>query len=478
MHPHLSSAQVMLSALRINERGNLDALRFHLIDRENREAFKGIKEGDWLAVTGHWGQFAAKGALKDVGFNVTSFRRIPAAPHRFADFTGRECRLAGVAKAGGFLRSGEDDSKIEGLTEWPDDLAGRKVEVRGLLQRADSGWQWRNATWSPAGLADMIGRDVTLTGALWSLNGVWWFERKGDEERICLTSAPGPLLTFDSNLYHGTEARVTGRLVRQLRPALDQISLKVDRDLVPQFTVRGARVEHLVPSGREWSYDWIHGQPQPMRDGLPLLVAQIALVPGLMGDETKSQMIRLHNQAAIKHLQRDSSLNATESVAAQMNAPGTEPVLRLICAGILAARNDGRGRQVLRDAVADPAAALFPDAIECLFDFPFLPRTDAGAKPEIAWAEELFVKLTASNQKKQVRGLTAADATIYYTRALAWLPLMPSTRVRQALADYALAPEGSKSDQSSGTLQTKVIQALCLDPAPLATEVLHKFGER
>lgn len=488
--PHLSSAEVILSAIRINNRGNLDALRFHLIDRNNREAYKDVKEGDWIGVTGHWGQFITKGAVKDVGFNVTSFSRIPAAPRRFADFTGRECRFEGLAKAGGVLRSGDDDAKVEGLKEWPDDLVGKKVEVRGLLRNAGSGWRWQNATWSPAELPGMIGSDITLTGVLWSLNGVWWFEREGDEERICLTSAPGSVLTFDTNLYHGTEAKVTGRLVRQLRPSLNQISLKVDRDLVPHFTVRGAKVEHLVPSGREWDYGWIHGEPQLMRDGLPVLVAQTALVPGLLGDETKSQMIRLYNQAAIKYLQRDSSPKATESVAAQMNAPEADPTVRLICAGILAARNDERGRQVLRDAVADPESDLFPDAIECLFEFPFLPRTDGGAKPEIDWAEEAFVKLIASNQTKQVKAdaffhdpdtkptLTAADATIYYTRALAWLPLMPSTRVRQSLADYALARKRRKSDESSGTLPSRVIQALCSDPAPLAAEVLHKFGEQ
>lgn len=55
LHPHFSSAVAVLHVVRINGRGNLDGIRFHLIQREDREALKGTKEGDWLAVTGRWG---------------------------------------------------------------------------------------------------------------------------------------------------------------------------------------------------------------------------------------------------------------------------------------------------------------------------------------------------------------------------------------------------------------------------------------
>lgn len=493
LHPHLSSGQAVISASRINGRGNQDAIHFHLLQPDDRDALKGVREGDWLAVKGRWGQFVLKGSEPDVGFNVLSFAKIPSAPHRCADFSGRVCALSGEAVKGGVLRCGADSVRIDGLDEWPAKVLGKKMEVTGSLQRLGDGWQFQQARWAPMELADLAGQEVSLTGMLGSLNGMWWFEREGEEERICLTSAEGPVLTFDVERYHYTAARVTGRLLRQLRPSLEQISRKVDRDLVPQYVVRGAKVEHLVPpSGRDWLYHWIHGKPQPVRDGIPLLVAEEALVPGLLGDETKAGLCHLYNSTAIAFIQRDPSQKMTDFLAARMSDEGIDPILKLVYASVLAARDDERGRMLLRQAVADPEQPHFADALDCLFRFPFLPGTEGERKPKTAWVEDILLALIAQNQKKCVSPegvftnnkpdylLTPADAVFYFSDAPRWLSLLPSsTRLRLAMTDYALQEIPSKGAEYRSMLQNQVVSALCEDSVPIAAETLRKFaGQR
>jgi hypothetical protein len=486
--PYRSSAEVAMSAVRINSRGNSDELCFHLIGGPDEGESKKLKKGDWLSVKGRWGQCLKAGPSLNIGFNVTEFRRIPAAPHRFKDFADRDCELTGTAVVGGQLKCQEDQAAIDGLAEWPPHLLNKEVVVRGRLHPTGIGWQWQNAQWHAASLAARIGQEVVLTGGLRSMNGVWWFQCKGDEERICLTSAEGRVLTFNSD-HHGGSARVTGRLVRQLRPALDQITSKVDRDLVPQYTVRGARVEQLDPEGGGWSSHWISGKHVPMRDGLPVLEAVRAVFNGYLGGETRAMLMRAHNDDVIDFLQRDGSAKRTAFLAAQMEMPGIDPTLKLLYASLLAARNDERGRQVLRHAVADPAAPLFPDAVYCLFSFPFPPLADKSAKPDVAWAEDIFLNLLGQDQKKLVSGwalssdpaeerlLTPASAVLFYSPALRWLPLMPSARLREALVKFSMASTHAENSDFDGPKpQFEVIQALCADPVPLAPEVLRDWG--
>lgn len=485
--PRRSSAEVVLSGIRINGKGNLDELRFHLIDGPDESASKNLKKGDWLSVKGRWGQCLDAGPQLDIGFKVTDYQRIPKAPHAFKDFADRDCELTGIAIAGGKMKLGAEWAKVEGLGEWPSALLNKKIEVQGRLQKTSTGWQWQNATWNAEALADRIGQEVVLTGTLWSLNGVWWFERKGDEERICLTSAQGPVLEFPN--HHGTPIRVTGRLVRQLRPSLDQISTKVDRDLVPQYTVRDAKVQHLEPKARGWSSRWINGEPVPVRDALPALEPKMAVFSGLMGFETRSVLFRAHNHETIEQIQQDGSAKMTTFLAERMEEPGIDPTLKLLYAELLATRNDERGRQVLRKAVADASSPLFPDAAECFFGFPFLPQTHGGAKPEVAWAEEVFLTLVGNDQKKMVtcealssdpteeRVMTPADAVFYYSRALRWLPMMPSARLRQALVTYSLAlPTTEAFGFTEINPRISVIHALCQDPAPLASKTLQEWA--
>lgn len=486
-NPYRSSAEVAIHAVRINGRGNTDELQFHLIGEPSEQESKQLKKGDWLSVKGRWGQCLKSGSHLTIGFNVTEFQPMPAAPHVFKDFADRDCELIGIAKEGGKMQLRSESAKIEGLGEWPSDLLDKKVEVRGRLQKSGSSWQWQNATWNAESLADRIGQEVTLTGTLWSMNGHWWFERKGDEERICLTSAQGKVLTFGD--HRGIPIRLTGKLVRQMRPSLDQITTKVDRDLVLQYTVRAAKVQPLDTRPKGWNYHWISGRPVPMRDGLPVLEAREAVFNGYLGGETRALLMCSHNAQVIEFLQRDGSTKRSDFLAVQMEAEGIDPTLKLVYAGMLAARNDERGRQVLKQAVGDPASPLFPDAVHCLFTFPFLPVADKSAKPEVAWAEDIFLNLLSQDKKKLVSGwalstdpahdraFTPASAVLFYSPALRWLPLMPSARVRQALVKFSMAPSKAEDSEFDGPKpQFEVIAALCADPAPLAPEVLQDWA--
>ena len=200
-------------------------------------------------------------------------------------------------------------------------------------------------------------------------------------------------------------------------------------------------------------------------------------------------LMRAHNGDVIEFLQRDASSTRTNFLATQMDAPEIDPTLKLLYASLLAARNDERGCQVLRQAVADPASPLFPDAVYCLFTFPFPPLADKSAKPDVTWVEDIFLNLLSQDQKKlvvagalsiepgQEPALSPALAVLFYSPALRWLPLMPSARLRRALVKFSLTPVDAKSTDFNGAdSQLAVIEALCKDPAPLAPEVLQDWA--
>ena len=225
-----------------------------------------------------------------------------------------------------------------------------------------------------------------------------------------------------------------------------------------------------------------------MRDGLPLLEAELAMFNGYMGMETRAMLMRAHNGDVIEFLQRDASPTRTDFLATQMDAPEIDPTLKLLYASLLAARNDERGCQVLRQAVADPASPLFPDAVYCLFTFPFPPVADKSVKPDATWVEDIFLNLLGQDQKKMVvagalsiepgqePALTPALAVLFYSPALRWLPIMPSTRLREALVKFTLTPIEKESAGFDGAnSKFAVIEALCKDPAPLAPELLQDW---
>lgn len=153
---------------------------------------------------------------------------------------------------------------------WPPELAGRQVQVKGLvgeradlpvfrakkgeppmqgipvpegedLEEARKRLVIEEATVNPlrspeqveASLAGQLGKVITLSGVLWSLNGHWWFDHDGVDMHVDgLTSVPGW-----SAEWHGLPVALQGRLDRKRLPRIDQITLKSDRDLAEAYVL-------------------------------------------------------------------------------------------------------------------------------------------------------------------------------------------------------------------------------------------------
>ncbi|MBW2528763.1 MAG: hypothetical protein JRI23_31600 [Deltaproteobacteria bacterium] len=85
-----------------------------------------------------------------------------------------------------------------------------------------------------AALSAQLGKVVTLSGVLWSLNDHWWFQHDGVDIHVeGLTEVHG----WSTGL-HGRPVALQGQLSRKKLPRIDQIPLKPDRDLADAYLLR------------------------------------------------------------------------------------------------------------------------------------------------------------------------------------------------------------------------------------------------
>jgi len=83
-------------------------------------------------------------------------------------------------------------------------------------------------------LQDQLGSTLALRGIAWSLNGHWWFEYRGIDMYVeNMQEMPGWCIDL-----HGRPIEITGLLEEATLPAIDQISLKSDRESKKYFIVR------------------------------------------------------------------------------------------------------------------------------------------------------------------------------------------------------------------------------------------------
>jgi len=230
------------------------------------------------------------------------------------------------------------------------------LEIRGTVRRSDAGLRLERPLWKLLNLADQVDREIDITGHLWSLNGQWWLEYRGT--RLYLVTSAGPVMTFKSN-DHGRSVRVTGTLLNQDRPSLEQISLKTDRDLVGCFVVRGARVSYLE-ADLAWSQRFGPLYPGFFRleDDVPLLLAETSFRRNNFGNETNACLFNERNYEAIGKTLREMSPKVLQILARRMNDPATEKTLRLLYAAMLARANDERGRSYLLKLTNPPYLGL------------------------------------------------------------------------------------------------------------------------
>ena len=121
---------------------------------------------------------------------------------------------------------------------WPKEVEGKKIETWGIYnpEPGRTVFQLVDGEWRLVTLEDQIGRQVKLRGRARSSNGVWWFHYRGVDLYIeDVANLPG---WTDENHWRPMEIR--GRLEKAMLPRLDQVSLKVNRDLKEYFIVKSA----------------------------------------------------------------------------------------------------------------------------------------------------------------------------------------------------------------------------------------------
>ena len=202
------------------------------------------------------------------------------------------------------------------MAEWPAKLLHKHVRVHGTIRGNPGGWRIENATTELTNLADRIGDTVSLEGTFWSLNGHWWFSAAG--ENLYVTDADNRTVTFPSS-SHARAARVTGKLLRQLRPALDQVSLKSDRDLVPTFVVAHAKFEFLeVPITVARRFHRLSDTPPQYEDGVPLLVPEFQFQHSHMDFMTTAWYFLRNNSDTIDTILQDPTPHTLGVLARRM----------------------------------------------------------------------------------------------------------------------------------------------------------------
>jgi hypothetical protein len=460
-----SYGDASILGLRINDRANQEKFEFHLIGNEkdrklSLQAISTLKTGVYYRVRGRLMDARVHGR-KSCSLVVEQIQSIPDAPLTFIDFVDRTTVFEGTAEAGGKFRSATLIAQLEGLNEWPQSVLGKKVFAKGIVRRGKAGWEIERPAWSLIDLADQIGDTVSLDGKLMSLNGCWWFDYR--EERLYVTTAAGPAMEFSSD-EHGRRAQVSGKLVRQLRPALNQISLKHDRDLVPCFVIRGAKVEYPNDAST-WSdrYRSLYSSSFSMRDGVPELLAENSYRRNLLGNETTARLYAERNCEVIRTMLATWTPATADVLATRMNDRILPDPIRLLYATLLARTNDARGRLFLTKVVETRSRESLADALFCLGIFPSIASDKVQIETDVEWAGQLLIAVMtdrkpagiAYRRSMSIRGshppISVADAAVIHSKIPTVLVKINTTAARKVLIDYVLA-KSEFADSVVGTL--------------------------
>tara|TARA_R110002111_G_scaffold262878_1_gene342626 strand:+ start:12962 stop:15289 length:2328 start_codon:yes stop_codon:yes gene_type:complete len=455
-----SYAQASLLGLRIDGRANQENIAFHLLAEsdEDRKKLDSLKNDAYYKVRGRLTGARMSGPKRICNLEVERIDAVPSAPLMPKDFLGRVASFEGVAQPNGTLTvNGEVLHLVESPT-WPKDVVGKTVHVSGSVGHGPQGWQVSMSIWNLVNLADRIGQDVSLDGVLWSLNDHWWFDYRG--ERLYLTSDAGPQLSFFDE--HGRMATVTGKLVRQLRPSLKQITEEADRDLVLTYVVRGAKVTFRDDSMTWYErFGFIYPVQNKVSDGVPELLAELSYRKNLMGNETDTMLFAERNAKTISSIIESSTQAVRDVLVRRMNDMQENRSLRLLYAAILARVNDERGREFLKNLAESPGDVPKEEIYYCLGVFPFLgTHVDKKINTECKWAEQTLIAIMSNPESKKVAFQFSSIPRV--------LIKINTPAARKVLLDYALQTEGNQKY----LIGTSVASLLCTPSVQLPAENL------
>ncbi len=463
-----------IGVLRLNQRANLHALEFHLIaqDASDRERFKKLinKTKGYFRISGSILNARLGGPTRICNFVVKTIAPIKDAPLGPGEFVGRSVTFEGVTQPGelptvNFLDSGVAVHLVD-AKGWTPALAGKHISVSGtIVEIDDKQFGVSSPIWKLVNLNDQVDKMVEISGFLQSLNGHWWFNY--GEDRVVLISSHGPQLKFNSDA-HGRRATVKGRLVKQSRPSLNQISLRSARDLIPTFVVKDARVQ-FDEKPKSWTQKFgpLPSTANKSERGIPVLVAEQAIRRNLFGNETSIQLIYERNQNSISQILQLSKEKIKPEIAKRLKDADVTYEIKLLYAAILARINDPAGREYLLRAMSQaatkPSEALVVETGEvfqvyfALGIFPFLGEPDPNDPVDVAWVEPTLIDLLAGKQGKKV----VAHSSIPYVLAQVGTP-----KSKKAIFEFALR----NTDRGDNFFMADSITRILCDPRMGLTE--------
>jgi hypothetical protein len=518
----LSYGVATMKIVRIGGRANQDDLTFHLHaqpanpkgKRKNGDrdepvaaALKAMKPETWYRIHGFLADGNEFAAPPEFSFVVDRVEAIPAAPLILSDFIDREINVDGKAKRDGRFRFGDEIVTLDPPLVRPESLLGKKIGVRGVVRRDATGLRIERAHWRFVRLEDQIGRSVSLDGRLWRCNDHWWFDYRGT--KLYITDAQGHLpqglygfatvpagnLRLDSTTNmpaaasqrsrfvvapsdHGRRVQVSGKLVRQLRPSLEQITEKSDRDLVSCYVIRNATLKYLEPEDeRDQRFRTLYSSPFRMVDGVPELLAEGSIRRNILGNETTTTFYRERNWPAIEWTLRHVTPTTLDVLAKRLADPKMVPPLRLLYAAMLAAANDVRGRAFLLKAIETQNKEELADALYCLGAVAWLMPEDVRVKKktELGWAEPALLELMS---RRDSRGKPAtAEMAMRYTCIPAILASFHTAASRRVLMDLASMQSGTMEDSLFGTWRSPCLRAICEAEKSLPDTDLRRLEE-
>ncbi len=453
-----------IKVLRINQQPNLQALQFHLTskNRDDQEGFEKLlnKSGEYYRISGSISNARLGGPSRICNFSVETITPIEDSPLKPDEFVGRSLTFEGVTQPGdlpavNFSESGIPVQLID-AKQWKPSLAGKTISATGTIVEIDVGqFGVQNPAWKLVDLKDQVDTDVEISGSLQSLNGHWWFNYR--EDRVVLISSHGPQLKFDT-YAHGRRATIKGRLVEQSRPSLNQISLQSDRDLVPTFVVKDAKVQ-FEEEPKSWTQKFgaLPITADKLEAGIPVLVPENSFRRNILGNETVIQLFYERNQNSIAQILRLPQEETKPEIAKRLKNVDLNYEIKLLYAAILAKLNDPTGREYLLKELSDAATDSSETAIEsgevfqvyyALGIFPFLGAPDPANPVDLAWVEPTLIDLLAGKHGKELVVRSAIPQV---------LAQINSPESKQALFQFALQDTDSRDHFFSPDSVTRIL---------------------
>ncbi len=455
----LNPAQVTLEIVRINGRGTQSPIVVYLSGLP--EGVKG-EAGKWYIATAtltggnsarSWATFSAA---------ATELKLTPAAPLTLGDFLDRKASFEGHAIAKTQL---EVNGEKIAVADWPAEVVGKHVEARGVVRKDGTSFRFEKPDWRLTDLADLVGKTTTLEGRFWSLNGVWSFGYRG--QSLIITDEKDRPASLGGR--DGSFARVSGLLVNQLRPSLDQISLKTDRDLVPTYVVRRAKIEFPDPPisiGDRFRNVYPTGYK--IVDDVPVLIAEGIVRRNIMGNESGAMGFFQRNIEVIDAVLKTATPKKLDVIASRLKDAAVDRTLKLVYATMLAASNDSRGGAFLTKAAENRGEGI-ESVLFSLGMVGFLMPDDSETKTDCRWIEPLLVKLMT--ERDADGDFTVAPFAVLYSSIPRLMMKLNTPATRKALIEYVLA----KVDAPSNSFRPGVLLTLAYSEMPVSHEDLLRL---